>query len=219
MSHLTHLAPAADPAPDPAPASRSDDPKTAKILAAAKETFMELGYANASMDQVAQRARASKTTVYTRFPSKEILFAATISAECERRGMRFTADEFDDLPLDEALRRIGRRFVDLIWSEEAIRLRQIITGEAPRFPDVARLFHEAGPQRARAAVRAYLARAAERGLAPRVTDPDLATRAFLSALDGGSYCPVMLGLCPPPPEENRDAFVARVVDLFVNGAR
>src|ERR1700722_8250715 len=94
------------------------EPKEQQILAAAKELFLERGYATTSMDMVAQRARASKTTLYTRFPSKEALFAATITAECEARGMVFRPSDFDHLPIAEALHQIGRRFVDLICSPE-----------------------------------------------------------------------------------------------------
>ena len=62
--------------------TQQPDAKEEKILAAARDLFLELGYAATSMDLVAQRAKASKTTLYTRFPSKETLFAETISTEC-----------------------------------------------------------------------------------------------------------------------------------------
>lgn len=202
--------------PDPSPPR--ENAKTEKILVAAKETFLELGFADASMDLVAQRARVSKTTLYTRFASKEALYAATISAECDRRGMRFHAEDFDGLPLEEALRRIGRRFVELIWSPEAIRIHQTVTGEAARFPEVARLFFEAGPDKAIAAVVGYFARAAERGLA-RIDDPVFTTRQFLAALQGGPYCELTLGLCCPPADDERETFVDRAVTMFVNGIR
>jgi len=196
--------------------SPPSDPKTEQILAVSRETFLELGYAATSMDLVAQRARVSKTTLYTRFPSKEELYVATISAECDRRGMRFAPDAFDDLPLDEALHRIGRRFVDLIWSAEAIKMHQSVTGEAMRFPEVARLFFQAGPEKAIAAFVAFFERAAARGLI-KADDPAFVARQLLAALQGGPYCALSLGLCPPPTEEERDAFVTKAVALFIRG--
>ena len=191
------------------------DPKQEKILAAAAETFLELGYAGTSMDIVAQRARASKTTLYTRFPSKEALFSATISTYCERHGMGFQVEELLELSPEAALRRIGRGFLDVILSPAAIRMEQIVTGEAPRFPEVARLFYEAGPQRTRTLVTRYFDAARARGLLA-VDDPEFAARHFLMALKAPN-CEEMLGVDALPPEA-RDDFVARAVRLFLNGA-
>ncbi len=191
-----------------------DDPKEEKILAAAAEAFLEFGYAGTSMDIVAQRARASKTTLYTRFASKEELFAATISAYCIHHGMELRLEEMLQQSPEKVLCRIGRNFVDLIMSPEAVRMEQIITGEAPRFPEVARIFHEAGPQRTIAVVARYLAEAASRGQLS-VTDPEFTARQFLMSLKAPN-CEQMLALPPMPPEE-RDAFVAKVVRLFLDG--
>ncbi|WP_431861235.1 TetR/AcrR family transcriptional regulator [Azospirillum sp.] len=199
-----------------APPDSRPDPKTEQILAASREIFLELGYAGTSMDLVAQRARVSKTTLYTRFPSKDDLYVATISAECERRGLRFAPDSFDDLPLEEALRALGRRFVDLIWSEAAIRMHQSVTGEATRVPQAARLFFQAGPEKAIAAFVAFFERAAARGLL-KADDPAFVATQFLAAMQGGPYCALCLGLCEMPDEAERDAFVAKAVALFVNG--
>jgi TetR/AcrR family transcriptional repressor of mexJK operon len=189
-----------------------------RILAAARDAFLEFGFAATSMDLVAQRANASKTTLYTRFPSKEALFAATITAECERRGMRFSPQDFADLSIDEALRRIARRFVDLIWSSAAIRVEQVVIGEAARFPEVAAIFKQQGPERVCAAVEGYFVDAAARGLIA-VADPRFAAEQFLSALKGMPHCELVLGLRPPPPEAERDAFVAKAVALFLDGVR
>jgi TetR/AcrR family transcriptional repressor of mexJK operon len=192
-----------------------DDPKEEKILAAAAEAFLEFGYAGTSMDVVAQRARASKTTLYSRFPSKEALFSATISAFCVHGALGFAWDELLSLPPETALREIGRRFLDLILSPEAVRMEQIITGEAPRFPEVARLFHDAGPQKVRDAVARYFAEATARGQLA-VEDPDFAARHFLMSLKTPN-CEQMLGFEPLAIDE-RDQFVTRSVRLFLSGA-
>lgn len=200
------------------PIAAPPDPKTEKILGASREVFLELGYAATTMDLVAQRARVSKTTLYTRFPSKEELFGATIRAECDRRGLRFAPDALDDLPLDEALYRMARRFVDLVWSPEAVKIHQTVSGEAKRFPEVAQLYFQAGPEHTIAMFVAYFERAARRGIA-RVEDPAFVAMQFIGALRGGCYCALELGLCEMPPEEERDAFVRKAVELFVRGIR
>jgi TetR/AcrR family transcriptional repressor of mexJK operon len=191
------------------------DPKEEKILEAAAEAFLELGYAGTSMDLVAQRARASKTTIYTRFPSKEALFAATIAAHCVARGLAYSFEELLALPPEAALRQIGGRFLDLILSPEAIRMEQIVTGEAPRFPEVARIFYEQGPQRVLALVARYFDEARARGLVA-VADPAFAARQFLMALKAPN-CEEMMGL-GPLPSEARGEFIEKAVRLFLDGA-
>lgn len=190
------------------------DPKEEKILAAAAEAFLELGYSGTSMDIVAQRARASKTTLYTRFASKEALFFAMISGHCVKSGMDLDVEELLRWPPASALQHIGRRFLDLILSPQAVRLEQIITGEAPRFPEIARIFYEAGPKRVTSAVAEYLDAAQSRGLLA-LEDPEFAARQFLMAMKGPN-CEEMMGMNALAPEE-RDQFVARAVRLFLEG--
>ncbi|MBO6575155.1 MAG: TetR/AcrR family transcriptional regulator [Rhodothermales bacterium] len=57
-------------------AARDTSRKRESILDAALEVFQAEGYANASMDRIAEVAGASKRTVYNHFESKEALFEA-----------------------------------------------------------------------------------------------------------------------------------------------
>jgi TetR/AcrR family transcriptional regulator, mexJK operon transcriptional repressor len=200
-----------------APPTAEIDVKEKQILEAAFRAFMEFGYAATSMDEVARSARASKTTLYSRFPSKEALFAAAIACECKRRVPTEGA-EITGLPVEEGLRRIGRAFVELIWSPEAVRIERIITGEAGNFPEVAEMFYRSGPLRLTNAIAQYLAEAAARGEVA-VDDPVFAAGHFLMALKGKAHCDLTFGQKAPPPPEQRDALVAKAVALFLNGAR
>ena len=57
---------------------RDTTQKRETIISAAIQIFIEEGFDNASMDRIAERANASKRTVYNHFPSKEELFHAAI---------------------------------------------------------------------------------------------------------------------------------------------
>jgi TetR/AcrR family transcriptional repressor of mexJK operon len=207
-----------DSSPDAASASAKPDRKEGQILAAARDAFLAHGYAGTSMDMVVGLARVSKATLYSRFPSKESLFAATMSAECERRGMRFAPGEFAHLPVDEALRQIGGRFMALVQSPEAVRLMQIVTGEAVRFPELGRVFFESGPARARAAVAAYLSEASARGVLA-LEDPEFTAGQFLMACKGMACLRTELGIAPALTPKEREGHLAKVVRLFLDGAR
>ena len=50
------------------------------VLDAAEQVFVELGYTDASMDDIARRAAMSKKTLYQLFDTKESLFAAVIAS-------------------------------------------------------------------------------------------------------------------------------------------
>lgn len=194
----------------------ADDPKEGQILAAARAEFLQNGYAGTSMDAVARRARASKTTLYTRFPSKEALFAATIAAECRSSGLMFAATDFDSLPVDAALRLIGGRLVAVIVTPAAVRIEQVVNGEAARFPEIAQTFLREGPDRVRVTLGAYLRRAADRGLI-RLDDAEFAAGQLLAGFHEPLHCRLMTGLCPTPTEEEQQIFVAKVVKLFLEG--
>lgn len=204
-------APAAQPTTDP-----SADPKEAHLLAAARELFLQLGYASTSMDLVAQRARASKTTLYTRFPSKEALFAAVIKYECARQGMDFDPEALAALPVEEGMTRIGRAFVRLIWSPAAVQIERIISGEVGRFPEVAAIFFREGPERVHQKVGAYFAALTARGQVV-CDDPEFAAGQFLMAMKGKTHCELVLGVAEPPADI--DGFVAKTVRLLLDGLR
>lgn len=201
---------------DERPISRARRSKTERILAASEQLFLECGYAATSMNLVVHQAGVSKTTIYTRYMSKEDLFAPTIQAVCKRYGADILLDDLGDLPLEDALFQAGRRFVDLLWSPEAIKTRQSAVSEAARLPGVGRLYLRAGPERIVSGFAALFERIAQRDSA-RVGDPVFTARQFLAALLGDDYYALELGLSSHPSDEQRDAFTRRAVALFVRG--
>src|SRR5262249_59123089 len=58
------------------PRQISEAERRRRVLAAAEQVFLEAGYGDATMDDVATRAAMSKKTLYQIFPTKEQLFAA-----------------------------------------------------------------------------------------------------------------------------------------------
>src|SRR3546814_207327 len=57
-----------------------------EILGVAEIVFIERGYADANMDEVAARANASKATIYKHFGNKEGVFAALVSSNLAVRS-------------------------------------------------------------------------------------------------------------------------------------
>src|SRR5271169_2815395 len=123
--------------------------KAESILAAAKRTFLAGGFGAVSMDTIAREAGVSKATVYAHFAGKEELFGAVIGRECERYFASFSAGELEPSDVRTSLTVLGRRFLDLVLSSDAISLHRIIVAEVSRFPALGEVFWRAGPERER----------------------------------------------------------------------
>ncbi len=167
--------------------------KAESILAAAQRTFLASGFGAASMDAIAREAGASKATVYAYFASKEELFGAVVARESERYAEGFTAGELDPADVEGSLRVIADRFLRLLLSPDVIAINRIIIGEVARFPVLAEVFWQAGPERVRVQLENFLNRAAETG-ALQFPDLRLAAGQFASLVRGEIHLRALLGL-------------------------
>jgi len=167
--------------------------KAESILAAAQRTFLASGFGAASMDAIAREAGASKATVYAYFASKEELFGAVVARESERYAEGFTAGELDASDVEASLCVIADRFLRLLLSPDIIAINRIIIGEVARFPVLAEVFWQAGPERVRLQLEGFLARAVEAG-ALEFADPRLAAGQFASLVRGEIHLRALLGL-------------------------
>jgi TetR/AcrR family transcriptional repressor of mexJK operon len=175
------------------PAVLASANKRESILAAAQRTFLASGFGAASMDAIAREAGASKATVYAYFVSKEELFGAVVARESERYAEGFTAGELDPRDVEASLRVIADRFLRLLLSPDVIAINRIIIGEVARFPILAEVFWQAGPERVRIQIESFLCRAADTG-ALEFGDPRLAAGQFASLVRGEIHLRTLLGL-------------------------
>jgi TetR/AcrR family transcriptional regulator, mexJK operon transcriptional repressor len=167
--------------------------KAESILAAAQRTFLASGFGAASMDAIAREAGASKATVYAYFASKEELFGAVVARESERYAEGFIAGELDPGDAEGSLRVIAERFLRLLLSPGVIAINRIIIGEVARFPVLAEVFWQAGPERVRVQLEGFLLRAAEAGVL-EFADLRMAAGQFASLVRGEIHLRALLGL-------------------------
>jgi TetR/AcrR family transcriptional regulator, mexJK operon transcriptional repressor len=157
--------------------------KVESILAAAKRSFLESGFGAVSMDAIAREAGVSKATVYAHFAGKEELFGAVIGRECERYFAEFSASELDPIDVRGSLTTLGRRFIELLLSADALALHRLILGEVGRFPALGQVFWRAGPERNLGQIEAFL-RAATAAGSLDVVDTRLAAEQFVGLVRG-----------------------------------
>lgn len=188
--------------------------KAETILAAAKRAFLAGGFGAVSMDAIAREAAVSKATVYAHFGSKEELFGAVIGRECERFFASFSAGELDPSDVRASLTVLGRRFLELVLSPEAIALHRIILGEVTRFPVLGEVFWRAGPERQRMQIEAYLQSATASG-ALSLADARLAAEQFVSLVRGDIQLRQLLRLGPELSPREIQTAVEAAVDTFI----
>jgi AcrR family transcriptional regulator len=137
------------PRPGRPPKDLAGDVK-ARILDAAQRVFLKRGYQSASLDEIAETAPASKPTIYAHFPGKEALFEAVVARVID--GLTdFEGFEPKGRSVQDKLASLGIEVVDR-FIEDTIGVTRATIAEAERFPALSRQVHEAGRDRAAAAV-------------------------------------------------------------------
>jgi AcrR family transcriptional regulator len=186
------------------------DQRRDRILQTARDVFFEEGYGAATMSMIAARLGGSKGTLYAYFKNKEDLFSEIISDQCAVIQNTLVMDD-EGGDVRATLTNLGMELVTAIVSDQSVRTLQLVIEEAPRNPELARRFDEAGPQEGAARLAAYLAQAHARG-AIHAPDPVQAASVLSSLLKGDLHFRRMLRLEPEPSA----ARIAREVETAVN---
>lgn len=196
----------------------------ARILDAARRAFLERGLAGASVDEIAELARAGKPTIYARFSSKEALFAAVLMHNVSINIARFQAHEAIGTTIEERLTGVGKAVLHWALSEDMVGLMRLVIAEAGRFPDLANTFDRMARERGSEAVARLLVEAVQSdrlaklpAFAPKQLQTT--TRMFLDLV----FLPVMmralLGEKLKPLRAEIAPHVARTVTFFLAACR
>lgn len=120
-------------------AASAPEPVRERIMGAAMQAFMELGYAEASTLEIATRAQVSKRELYALFGSKQAMLAACITDRAQR--MRMPAD----VPrarsremLAMVLSKLGATIMREVTDPAVMAVFRLAITEAQRAPEVAR---------------------------------------------------------------------------------
>jgi AcrR family transcriptional regulator len=123
--------------------------------------FLERGLAGASIDEIANVARAGKPTIYARFPGKEALFAAVAMSNVAATAARFEGHVPTGATLDERLANLGAALVHWILAGDVVAVLRLGISEARRLPDLAINIHLTARRRGEQVVGKLLAEAAQ----------------------------------------------------------
>ena len=163
---------------------------------------------------MARRANASKTTYYSRFPTKKDLFLAVIERRMTKIFEQVAVFPERDT-LESTLRQFGLNLVRIALSPEQVSLIRMISMESGRHPEIASRFYENGPGRGEEALANYFAGQIKKG-ALRGEDPLTMARNLMSLITGSPVRWFVLGFTSKPIGERSLAkHIDGVVSLFL----
>ncbi|MGE8435189.1 MAG: TetR/AcrR family transcriptional regulator [Pseudomonas palmensis] len=200
------------------PGRPKDLAKRQAILEAAKALFLTHGYANTSMDAVANAAGVSKLTVYSHFNDKETLFSSAIVATCTAQLPELFFELTEGTSVEQVLLNIGRGFQALINSDQSVKLSRLIMALGTQDPKLSQIFFEAGPLRVLREMEALLQCVDQHGLL-RIEQPARAAEHFFCLLKGAPNYRLLLGYSPALDAEAAEAHVQDVVAVFLRAYR
>jgi AcrR family transcriptional regulator len=186
-----------------------------ELLNVALDMFLEKGFEQTTMEEIAIRVGMSKRTVYARYEDKARLFRAVVHRAIERYTVsRAAVEALATEDLRETLAAIARQRIANVATPVATKLQRILTAQSYRFPE---LFHAAFDEGAGPTIgvlKDLFARFSARGQI-KVTEPRRAATAFLSLVVGGPARIIVAGNTIEAQEiEDHIRFT---VDLFLKG--
>lgn len=187
-----------------------------KLLAVALTEFLQHGYGGASMTKIVTAAGMSKTTLYSRFPSKEELFRAIIYAQIDRLSPSASLKSVDGaLDLERGLKSYANHMLKLNLQGDLLGVNRLIYSESHRFSELG----AAAAERTELGIKRISGFIRECAAADKMSckDPEGVAEAFILMIRGW-YVNVMLTNRDVSAKQ-REAWVNRAVHTLISGRK
>jgi AcrR family transcriptional regulator len=206
------------------------------LLAAAREVFQEMGFDQASMDEIASRVGSSKATLYRYFDSKESLFMELMHNSANAQGgdmmallhqsggaapdLELTSEAAMSKPmldpgeeLEAALTKFGRFILKDFHTPESLGVQRMVIAAAVN-PAIGKTYYEQGPARATQYLATYFANVVKAGKA-RAADPHVMACHFYGLLESEVHQAGLFNVLTTLDDERIAATVERAMDVFL----
>jgi AcrR family transcriptional regulator len=140
------------------PAAREVESRVEHLLDLATTVFLECGYEDTKIAEIAVRAGASKGTIYSRYPSKADLFAAVITRKSLQLQMSYAETLVAENSLKKVLESYGDRLVRGMFDPGVRSIYKVFIAASPRFPKLAKNFWNIGPHRSMEMLQEFFAK-------------------------------------------------------------
>jgi AcrR family transcriptional regulator len=189
-----------------------------QIMDGALDVFSSKGFENATNKDIAHAAGiGSPGLIYHYFKDKSDLFRQVVERRVPLLQLIAHPEEIAELPTEDALRRVGHAYLEILKNRKAVAMFKLVIGEAARRPKVAQLFNELGPNRVLSFLADYLEAQMKAGTLRR-SDADIAARCFLGPL-------ILLMLArevfqqPDSLKLDPETYLNEHIETFLNGMK
>lgn len=192
-----------------------------RLIEVATRLFLDRGFDATSLDAVAEAARVSKPTVYSRYGDKRGLFAAVLRREIARWLAPLSAaaetqlGSSSDISVEQRLVEIGREMLNFTCGPDAVAFSRMMTSQAINFPDIAKLGKEEGWLKAVATTARFFDHLVAQG-ALDVDDTTIAAEVFLDVVVGHTHRMATFGT--PMALKAAEKRMRAAIKLFLAGA-
>ena len=183
-----------------------------RIVDAAYELFVELGFQATTLDKVAQRARISKLSIYRHFENKEALFSAAMAARCHQFAPLALVEGVDGSAEDQ-LMAVGSSLLRTLLSPDVRSVEAMIMADKTNQKSLSKLHYEAGPAHVIGQIEALLRQLHAKKLL-NVPDPLRSARLF-AALFKGSDLLMIARFDQARAEDEIESYCRSAVAMFI----
>ena len=193
------------------PQSARGRARLAKILDAATELFLKVGYEQASIDAILVQSGGSKSTLYAYFPTKQDLFRSVIDNVVDNSEVGAALDVSSNARVVLTEFAVSRQRIVLSPRHRAVV--RLVIAERDRFPDLAAIYWERGPQKSQRLLATYLEALKHREILA-IDDAEEAAEFFVGMLFQRWLKQSLYVQQPPPSDAAVRARAERVVARF-----
>jgi AcrR family transcriptional regulator len=183
------------------------------ILTAAWDVFREVGYAQASVDEITRRAGGSKMSLYAHFRNKESLFRAVVERQTQAVSTSLPAPgSLGDAR--QMLTALATAMVNNISGATVQDIHRVALSARMEKSEIGRMLYKHGTERVIRQL-AEVIDAEMKGGRLKSDDPLAAAESFLGLLLGASYIRLALGVPERITTALKKGRVARAVRIFM----
>ena len=193
------------------PQSARGRARLAKILEAATELFLKVGYEQTSIDAILVESGGSKSTLYAYFPTKQDLFRSVIDNVVDNDDVGAALDV--SVNARAVLTEFAMSRQRVVLSPRHRAVLGLVIAERERFPDLAQIYCDRGPVKSGRLLATYLEALKHREILG-VDDAEEAAEFFIGMLFQHWHKQLFYVNGPVPSEAAMRARDERVVARF-----
>lgn len=186
------------------------------LLRAAREVFLEKGYAGTSVEAIMAKVGGSKASLYSYFGNKDGLFESIIRAQCDEFLANLDIPRDPGANIEATLTQFAQRAFRLFTDSQRIAMMRIMTSESVRFPQLAQLMYDNGPRRGLGIMAGLLRRAHDLGQI-HCPHPEISAIHFMEMVKAHAQYRAMLGLPLFSEGIKADEYLRDTVQNFLHG--